>query len=952
MKKISKAAIDQELIVIASDLLAESGVPYKKEIKMDASLQRHLGIDSLGRAELFQRIEKKFDVSVPDRLLSEAETLNDIATFLESAGPRIKRPTQHEVVVSHGETSHVDPSQAKTLLDVLHLYAERSPDKAHTYFQNEDGKEEIITYSQLLKNSLRVAHGLHDRGLKEGETVAIMQPTHPGFFYTFFGTLLAGGVPVPIYPPFRMHMLEAYAKTEARILRNAEVRILVTFEQAEKLSHLLQAFVPSLKHVTTVHELLKPQEFKHSFRAKSDHFAFIQYTSGSTSDPKGVLLSHDNLLANIRAYGKAIQITTEDVAVSWLPLYHDMGLIGMWLGSLYFGIPLILLTPFAFLNHPERWLWAIHHHRGTLIGAPNFAYELCVRKIDPVLIEGLDLSSLRMAANGAEKIYPRTLEQFAKKFAPYGFNRNALLPVYGLAESTVGLAIPPIGREFLVDEVDRKKFEEDRQAIQTEEKNRNRNKAKNKNTLSFVSCGVPIEGHEIRIVDDENHELPERHVGNLQFRGPSSMQGYYNNPRATQAVYHAGWLDSGDLAYQANGEVYITGRRKDLIIKAGRNIYPAEIEELVGNILGVRQGCVVAFGASDDKRGTEQLIVVAETREKNKAKREEISANINETIATALDILPDYIALTAPHTIPKTSSGKLQRAACKALYLEGRLGKMHVPAWMQVAKLSAQWFIRKTMMGFSQFGKFIYTAYVVLIVSITLLPLWIVMYVASREVAAKAVRMWAKCLQIAVFCPVKVVGLENLTTASPIIYAVNHASYIDTIVMLALVPSNTRFVSKKELFSVPIIRTFLQKLDYLAVDRIDLPKGIEDTRHIENALKRRSPILIFPEGTFSYASGLRPFRLGAFKIATETNTPVCPIALQGTRSILRDDEKLMRPGRVMVTISEPIAPKGSEWQDVIELRSAVRAEIAKYCGEPSLDFIVAQTVAPKPPRSR
>ena len=218
----------------------------------------------------------------------------------------------------------------------------------------------------------------------------------------------------------------------------------------------------------------------------------------------------------------------------------------------------------------------------------------------------MDLSSLRIAANGAEKVYQRTLEQFAEKFVPYGFDRKALLPVYGLAESTVGLAIPPLGRDFWVDHVDRKKFEEDRWAIP----------ATGKNALSFVSCGLPIDGHEIRIVDDKNLELPERHVGNLQFRGPSSMQGYYHNARATQAVYHDGWIDSGDLAYQVKGEIFITGRRKDLIIKAGRNLYPAEIEELVGSIPGVRQGCVTAFGVTEAQRGTEQLVVVAETRGK------------------------------------------------------------------------------------------------------------------------------------------------------------------------------------------------------------------------------------------------------------------------------------------------------------------------------------------------
>ena len=338
--------------------------------------------------------------------------------------------------------------------------------------------------------------------------------------------------------------------------------------------------------------------------------------------------------------------------------------------------------------------------------------------------------------------------------------------------------------------------------------------------------------------------------------------------------------------------------------------------------------------------------------EKNKGKREEITANINDAISTVLGIVPDHIALVAPHTVPKTSSGKLQRAACKTLYVEGRLDKRHTPAWMQIGKLSAQWIIRKSMEVLNKIGKLIYTLYVALIVSVTLLPMWILMHIVSRDGAAKAVRAWAKLLKIAAFIPAKVAGLENLGQLSSVIYAVNHASYIDTIVMLAYVPPRTRFVGKKELLSVPIIRTFMRKLDYLAVDRIDLPKGIEDTKHIEYALKAGNSILIFPEGTFGYASGLRPFRLGAFKIAAETNTPICPIALQGTRSILRDNEKLMRPGRVRVTISAPISPQGCDWQDIVQLRGAVRAEIAKYCGEPSLDFIAAQTVAPKPPHLR
>lgn len=934
---LSKYDIEIELIAITRQLLEESGSRYRREIKSDASLQRHLGIDSLGRAELFQRIEKAFEVNVPDRLLAEAETLSDIAAFLETSETGVKREKQERhIITPHDDVSTLDPSQTESLLDIIWLYGQFSPNKPHIYFQHEDGTDEVITYGELLDRSLRVAASLRERGLKDGETVAIMQPTNPGFFYTFLGTLLAGGVPVPIYPPFRMHALEAYAKTEAHILKSAEVRILVTFSEAENLSRILKTFVPSLKHVTTVDDLLGKEKLATPFKAKGDNFAMIQYTSGSTSMPKGVLLTHYNLLSNIRAYGKAINVSPQDVTVSWLPLYHDMGLIGMWLGSLYFAAPLILMTPFSFLNHPEKWLWAIHDHRGTLSGAPNFAYELCVKKVGHELIEGLDLSSWRMAANGAEKVYPRTLELFAKKFAPYGFKPEAITPMYGLAESSVGLAIPPMNRGFIIDRVDRQKFEEDRLA----------EPASGENDLQFVSCGVPIEGHEIRITDEEHKPLPERHIGNLQFRGPSSMQGYYNNPRATQAIYHDGWLDTGDLAYMADGEVYITGRRKDLIIKAGRNLYPVEIEELVGSVPGVRLGCVAAFESSDEERATEELVIVAETREQNLHEKDEITQKIKEVIATALDIVPDHVIMVAPHVVPKTSSGKLQRSACKKMYEEGKLGKSSSPAWMQIARLTLKGVSRQLLTGLGYVARFFYTAYVIALFALSLLPIYLIVHLVSNKTASRICRIHSRLLLLLCFCPIRVVGAKKLNKYSPVIYTPNHASYIDAIVAMAVMPANTRIIAKKEVFSIPIVSTIMRKLNYLELDRSALPKGIEDTARMRETLDNGDSLLIFPEGTFGYASGLRPFRLGAFKIAAETQTPICPVAFKGTRKVLRDDEKLMRPGFITVTVCEPIRAAGNEWQDVTNLRTEARLEIAKHCGEPSLDFIAAQTVAP------
>lgn len=935
MKFMKEKKIDlaQEVVEIVQQLLQESGTEYpQRKIMLDASLQRNLGIDSFGRAELFQRIEKKFSIQLPDNLMAEAETLNDIvkAIPLASTGDRIEHPS--EIQFHKLEESFINPSQAKTLLDVLLLYATGDPERPHIYLQDDEGHEEIITYIELFDNALRIAHALIKRGLKPGETVAIMQPTNPGFFYTFFGVLLANCIPVPIYPPFRPHQIEAYAKQEAKILKNAEVRLLVTFHQAENLSKLLRAFIPSLKEVTTVSALLKNEEKAPFLGAKEDDFALIQYTSGSTSAPKGVLLTHQNLLANIRAYGEAIAITYHDVTVSWAPLYHDLGLIGFWLGSLYHGIPLRLMSPMAFLNRPERWLWAIHYYRGTLSGGPNFAYELCVRKIEPAMIEGLDLSSWRMAANGAEAIQAKTLDRFTEKFSPYGFRAESHLPVYGLAESAVCVATSPLNRLPRIDRIERKAFEEKNAAIFTTD-------TKEQNSLEFVACGKPIPHHEVRIVDESQTVLAPRQIGQLQFKGPSSMQGYFGNPEATMAIYHDGWWDSGDLAYIADGEIFITGRKKDIIIKTGRNLYPAEIEELTAQVPQIRKGCVIAFATSDQVRGTEKLIVVAETREKKPSHPEEIIVAINEKILSALDVAPDQIILVPPQTIPKTSSGKLQRAACKTAYLTGKLIKSRNPLWWQISKIGLSGTGLKLTRWVKNLGKFIYTLYAFLMITITVIPVYCCLWIFPRHVMASICKVWARSIFVLIFCPISVEGEEYFSQKAPLIFAANHSSYVDAFVLLGILPAGTIFTGKKELNRNPIARHFIQKLQFITVDRTDLSKGFDDAKQMEKTLAEGSSIAIFPEGTFTYGTGLRPFKLGAFKVSAETNTSICPIAIKNTRYLLRGDERLAKPTHIKITVSAPIMPTGKNWQEVTNLKNKVRAQIAKECGEPSLDLI-------------
>jgi acyl-CoA synthetase (AMP-forming)/AMP-acid ligase II len=410
---------------------------------------------------------------------------------------------------------------------------------------------------------------------------------------------------VPLYPPTSIQRLEEHVRREARIMANAQAAVLVTFEEVKKIGGLLKSLLPELRAIVTPAELAS-EPGGERLRARVGDLAFLQYTSGSTGEPKGVMLTHANLLANIHAMIRGCPVTPADTVVSWLPLYHDMGLIGAWLAVLCAGARLVLMLPATFIARPARWLRAISAWKGTLSAAPNFAYDLCATKLDDVDLEGLDLSSWRVAFNGAEPVHLETLERFAARLAPYGFRREALAPVYGLAENCLGVTFPPPGRGPQADRVKRREFLEKGMAEPAG--------ADEAYALTFVGCGRPLTTVELRIVDEAGREAPEREQGRVEFRGPSATAGYYRNPAATRRVLDRGWVDSGDLGYIAEGELYVTGRAKDLIIRAGRNIHPQELEEAVGMVPGIRLGFVAVFGTHSARSGTERLVIAAETR--------------------------------------------------------------------------------------------------------------------------------------------------------------------------------------------------------------------------------------------------------------------------------------------------------------------------------------------------
>lgn len=918
-------AIEQRVLAIVEKLVVElGGAAFRGPVTSESLLDRDLSIGSLERVELLVRLEEAFGVTLPDAVMAEAQSPSDLAEAIRVAAPmtaEVIRETRPPV--SPGVAA---PSDARTLMEVLRWHAETHPERVHIFLRLEDGTEIPIRYGTLWNKATAVAAGLRQRGLGLGHSVAIMLRTEAAFFEAFFGTLLAGAVPVPIYPPFRLDRLEEYARRQVGILHNAEARLLIAFGEVKGVARLLRSRVPSLKEVTAIELLLLPGGEMPAARRRSDDPALVQYTSGSTGDPKGVRLSHANILANIQAIGKAIAISPADIGVTWLPLYHDMGLIGSWLTSLYYGIPIAILSPLAFLARPARWLWAIHSHRATLSAAPNFAFDLCVRKVSDVELEGLDLSSWRLAFNGSESVSPETIERFTGRFAPYGFKAETMCPVYGLAECAVSLTVPPLGYPPRVDRVAREAFERVREARPALPEDRT--------PLRFVSCGRPLAGHEIRIIDGAGRPVAERIEGRIEFRGPSVMSGYCRNPDATRAVLHDEWLDSGDLGYRAEGELFITGRAKDLIIKAGRNLYPQEVEEVVGDVPGIRKGCVAAFGVTDAEAGTERLVVIAESRETASERVEEIRTEVLDRIVTAIGLPPDTLVIARPGTVFKTSSGKIRRSAMRDAYLRGQVERRGRSLAMQWVRLHLQAAGARLRRIGSRFATLAYGAYIWGLVMTPLPLLWLLLLTVLRGHAAnRLVKGYVRLVLALSGCALRVEGIEHLSRRTPLVVAVNHASYVDAGIVLAMLPAECRFVVKAELAAYPFIGTVIRRVGHLTVERVDPAQGAAAAARTTAVLRDGTALVFFPEGTFFRSPGLLPFRPGAFKAAAEVGCPVIPIGLRGTREFLPDGTWLPKRGRITMSIGAPIWPQGSGWQEILRLRDLTRTEIARLAGE-------------------
>jgi len=936
------------VLAVVRELVAEVHSPaLAAATMMDSSLDRELGLGSLELVELLGRLEDAFGVRLDTRALATAATPRDLLDALRHARPappgrrRTARVGARRGVVTPAGArpaapgSGADarppaaPEAARTLVEAFDWHVRAGPDRLHIRILGEDGPDVELTYASLLHHAESAAAGLRSRDLVPGDRVALMLPTGPEYFATFLGVLLAGGVPVPLYPPARPSQLEDHLRRQVGILDNAGATLLVTPPDALPLARLVRSHVATLSQVVSPAALALPAPPPARPLARSSDLALLQYTSGSTGSPKGVMLTHANLLANIRSMGRAAAVDPSDVFVSWLPLYHDMGLIGAWLTSLYHGLPLTVMSPVTFLARPIRWLEAIDEYGGTLSGGPNFGFELCLRAIRDDDLRGLDLSSWRFAFNGAEPVRAETVSRFSARFAACGLRPEAITPVYGLAEASVGLTFPPPGRGPVVDRVARDPLVRSGRAVPVA--------AEDAAALEFVACGYPLPGHEVRVVDAAGAELGEREEGRIEFRGPSATSGYFDSPAATAALFHGDWLDTGDLGYLVAGDLYVTGRVKDLIIRAGRNLHPEELEQAVGAIPGVRTGCVAAFAGTDPVAGTERLVILAETRETDADAREALRERIMAVTVDLLGTPPDDVVLAPPGTVPKTSSGKIRRAASRERYEHGTVGRRRRAAWWQITRFAwAGWRPRLRRLGRAATG-IGYSSYVWTVAVVIVPPLLVLLVVLPRlSWRVSAARRGVGLLIRLSGTPLVIEGTDRITPLERCVVVANHASFLDGFVLLAAIPGPLCFVAG-EVFTRQLLAGFvLRRIGAEFVERTDRERGIADTQRLVEAARAGRRLVFFPEGGLARAPGLRPFHLGAFVTAVSAGDPVVPVAIRGTRSMLRAGHRVVRRGAVRVVVEAPLLPSGAGFDAAAELERAARAAILPDCGEPDV----------------
>ncbi len=582
---------------------------------------------------------------------------------------------------------HADPLPPPVFSTVTDawLHTEEN-DEVGISFHHLNKTSDFCSYASLFSQSKKVAAGLQVLGVGRGDRVAIVLPTSPEFILIYFAALLVEAIPAPLYPPMGLHGLNAYSIRTREMIVTLQPRLLVTIPRLKKLLPAMVPFHPGFLGLYEVEELFSDQQDLRTPQTHPDDIALVQFSSGTTVSPKPVALSHRNLMANITAIGLRYleSDTTEPINLSWLPLYHDMGLIGNMLVPMAWDCPNVLMPPQDFVARPWRWLQLISETHATFSSAPNFAYSLCLKRIKEEHMENVDLTCWHSALNGAEPINPKIVDAFESRFAKWGLKKGTIVPAYGLAEIALAATIGK-AQQGLRSGVFQKKALEQHQAVYE------------KGGCEIVPAGDPILGTSIRIgsIEDPSFVQPQGLVGNILIKSDSVMKGYLQ-PDGTIELTTSDWLLTGDLGFIHDNKLYVCGRNKNLIIRNGRNIYPHELENTMGNVQGVRTGNCLAVSClitNTAENVIEEIYCFVEVTDSILAAKEKLAGVEIEITAQLLaehGVQVDYVILLEKYTLLRTSSGKLRHQDTLDAYLQGKLKTIRKPEYIGAGKLVLQ----------------------------------------------------------------------------------------------------------------------------------------------------------------------------------------------------------------------------------------------------------------------
>ncbi|HMK62552.1 MAG TPA: 1-acyl-sn-glycerol-3-phosphate acyltransferase, partial [Acidimicrobiales bacterium] len=539
----------------------------------------------------------------------------------------------------------------------------------------------------------------------------------------------------------------------------------------------------------------------------------------------------------------------------------------------------------------------------------------------------LDLSSWRLTFNGSEPVSASTIERFARRFGPCGFRPEAMCPAYGLAEVGVGVAFTPLGRQPHVDSVSVTDLERRGTAAQ-------RAKGDPK-ALSLVSCGVPLPGYELRVVDDDGTVLPERRQGRVELRGPSATAGYFANETANRRLWDGDWLDTGDSGYLADGELILTGRVKDLVIRAGRKLHPEELEQALAELPGLRPDTVAVFGVAEAARGTERLVVAVEAEPRTRDGEDALRAAVASRSLELVGIAPDTVALVPPGAIVRTASGKIRRGATRDAYLAGALGRRPAPVLLQLARFAWSGLLPTSRRLVAHTGGLAYAAWTWVLVAVIGGSLWLAMLLpSSRRFRWRLTRVAGRALRRAAGVELSVEGALPHGLSSAVICS-NHQSFVDGLVLILAMSDPVVFVSSTDFERKHLIGAFLRRLGCVFVHRGQPEESERDVVRLVELVRDGARLAVFPEGSMTVGSGLRRFQLGAFAVAVRARCPVVPVGINGTRGVLRPGSFRPRRGHVEVVIGQPQLTSGDDFAAQVALAQQVRQSIGALTGEPA-----------------